>query len=137
MIGIRLCKMLQEHLKTGAIHTWQVNTETLACCGINRSIQIGPLVGALHYVGWAKPFGTVALLIPVDQTEACLARKRTPTGREGHPRAAPGTGDEAGGFAPRLRYVRWPVARTARRGRPLRGRDAGRPQSWYARTVAR
>ena len=72
MVGICLTKTLQERFEAAALKTWKVNTETLARCGINRRVQIGPLVGAMHHIGRTKPSGTVALLMPVDQSEACL-----------------------------------------------------------------
>ena len=72
MVGIRLTKTLQERFEAAAVKTRKVNTETLARCGIDRSVEVGPLVGAMHHIRRAKPSGTVALLMPADQSEACL-----------------------------------------------------------------
>jgi hypothetical protein len=58
MVGICLTKTLQERFEAAALKTWKVNTETLARCGIDRSVQIGPLVGAMHHIGRTKPSGT-------------------------------------------------------------------------------
>ncbi len=72
MVGIRLTKTLQERFEAAAIKTRKVNTETLARGWIDRSVEVGPLVGAMYHIRRAKPSGTVALLMPADQSEACL-----------------------------------------------------------------
>lgn len=74
MIGVRLAKVFQECLETGAVQPRQVKAKALPRRGIDRGIEIGPFVGALHDVRRAKPLGTVALLVPVDQPKACLVK---------------------------------------------------------------
>lgn len=72
MVGIHLAEAFQECLETGAVQARQTKAKTLACCRIYCGVEVGPLIGAVHDVRRAKPLGTVALLVPVDQSEACL-----------------------------------------------------------------
>jgi hypothetical protein len=74
MIGIDLTEVPKELLETHPIHARQVKAETLARDGIDRGVEIGPLVGAADDVGWTKAFRTVTSLVPVDQSKACLVK---------------------------------------------------------------
>src|SRR5215207_4314122 len=71
MIGIDLTEAPKELLETHPIHARQVKAETLARDGIDRGVEIGPLVGAADDVGWTKAFRAVTSLVPVDQSKAC------------------------------------------------------------------
>ncbi len=72
MVGICFTEALQERLKTQAIHARQVMREALSAGGIERGIEVGPLVGSPDGVGRAKALGTIAPSVPVDQTKACF-----------------------------------------------------------------
>jgi hypothetical protein len=72
MLSICFAQVLQKRLKTQAIDAGQVKREALATGGIERCIEIGPLVGSSDDVGRAKAPGTISPSVPVDQPKACF-----------------------------------------------------------------
>src|SRR5918993_2765796 len=72
MVSICFAQVLQKRLKTQAIHARQVKAQALAAGGIERCIEIGPLVGASDDVGRAKALRTISPSVPVDQSKACF-----------------------------------------------------------------
>jgi hypothetical protein len=74
MIGIDLTEVPKELLETHPIHARQVKAETLACGGIDRGVEVGPLVGAADDVGRTKAFRAVSSSVPLDQSKARLIK---------------------------------------------------------------
>src|SRR5215208_325045 len=72
MLRVGFGELFEEYLQTSAIHPRQVKAEALSRGGLDRRIEVSPLVGAPHHVGRAKAFGTVAPPVPVDQPETGL-----------------------------------------------------------------
>src|SRR5919199_2832180 len=74
MLGVGFRELFEEYLQTSAIHPRQVKAEALSCGGLDRRIEVSPLVGAPHDVGRAKAFGAVAPPVPVDQAKTRLVK---------------------------------------------------------------
>lgn len=72
VLGVGLGQMFQEHLETNTVHPRQVGAEALSRRGIDRRVEVGPLVNAAHDPGRAESPRTIAPLVPVDQSEARL-----------------------------------------------------------------
>ncbi len=69
MIGVGFGELIEESLQAPTVHPGQIKAEALSRDGVERRIQVGPLLSAPDDVGWAKPFGTVAPSVPVDQAK--------------------------------------------------------------------
>ncbi len=69
VVGVGFRESVEETLQASCVHPGQVKAEALSRCGLERRIQVGPLVGAPDDVGRAKAFGAVALPMPVDEAE--------------------------------------------------------------------
>jgi hypothetical protein len=71
-IGFR--EPFEETLQAPTVHPRKIKAEALSRCRLERSIQIGPLVGSSHDVGWTKPLRTVSPPVPVDESETSLVK---------------------------------------------------------------
>lgn len=60
MVSLCFSQMLQESLKTKAIHAGQVKAEALSAGGIYSRVEVDPLVGVPHDVGRAKALRVIA-----------------------------------------------------------------------------
>jgi hypothetical protein len=70
VVGVGFRESVEETLQASCVHLpGQVKAEALSRCGLERRIEVGPLVGAPDDVGRAKAFGAVALPMPVDEAE--------------------------------------------------------------------
>ncbi len=69
MLGVALREFVEEHLQASVVHPRQIQAEALSGGGLDRRVQVGPFVGALHYIGWSEPRGAVASPMPVDESE--------------------------------------------------------------------
>ena len=72
VLGVGFGDLFEERLQAPTVHPWQIQTETLSCCGLERRIKVGPLVGTPNDVGRTKALRTVALCVPVDETKTRL-----------------------------------------------------------------
>jgi hypothetical protein len=60
MVRIAFGELIEEDLQASGVHPRQVKTKALSGGGLHRCVEVGPLVGASHEVGRAKPLRTVA-----------------------------------------------------------------------------
>jgi len=44
VVGLGLGKLFEEDLQASTVHPGQIKTEALSRCGLDRRIQVGPLV---------------------------------------------------------------------------------------------
>src|SRR5215204_6449083 len=72
VLGVGFREPFEERLQAPTVHPWQIQTETLSRRGLERSIQVGPLVGTPNDVGRTKALRTVALPVPVDEAKTGL-----------------------------------------------------------------
>src|SRR5918995_4585944 len=72
VVGVGFREPFEETLQASCVHPGQVHTEALSRCGLERRIEVGPLVGAPDDVGWTKAFGTVSPPVPVDEAKTCF-----------------------------------------------------------------
>src|SRR5215208_2660204 len=69
VVGVGLGKLFEEDLQTSTVIPGQIETEALSRCGLDRRIQVGPLVGALDDVGRSASPRTVSPPMPVDEAK--------------------------------------------------------------------
>ena len=69
MVRVGFRQFVEEHLQAYVIHPRQVQAEALSRCGLHCRVQIGPLVGAPHYIWRAEAPGAIASLVPADEPE--------------------------------------------------------------------
>src|SRR5215204_4359197 len=72
VLGVGFGEPFEERLQAPTVHPWQIQTEPLSCCGLERRIEVGPLVGTPNDVGRTKALRTVALCVPVDEAKTGL-----------------------------------------------------------------
>src|SRR5829696_950363 len=72
MVGVAFREFVEEDLQASVVHPRQIKRKALSGRWLHRRVQVGPLVGASHDVGRAKPFRAVAPRVPVDEPETRL-----------------------------------------------------------------
>src|SRR5215203_854497 len=72
VLGVGFGEPFEERLQAPTVHPWQIQTETLSCCGLERRIEVGPLVGTPNDVGRTKALRIVAPPVPVDEAKTGL-----------------------------------------------------------------
>src|SRR5688500_7995581 len=72
VFGVSLRELAEEYLQASVVHPRQLQAEALSGCGLHRRVEVGPLVGASHHLGWTESLGAVAPPVPADEPEACL-----------------------------------------------------------------
>src|SRR5215207_11053422 len=72
VVGVGLGELFEEGLQASTVHPRKIEAEALSRRGLDRRIQIGPLVGAPDDVGWTKPLRTVSSPMPVDEAKTCF-----------------------------------------------------------------
>jgi hypothetical protein len=75
MIGVAFREFVEADLQASIVHPRQVKTKALSGRGLHRRVEVGPLVGASHDVGRAKPFRALAPGVPVDEPEKRASSK--------------------------------------------------------------
>src|SRR5918994_188578 len=76
VVGVGLGELFEEDLQASTVHPGQIKTEALSRCGLDRHIQVGPLVGALDDVGRSEPPRTVSPPMPGDGAKTCFAESQ-------------------------------------------------------------
>src|SRR5215213_3889061 len=74
VVGVGFGNLFEERLQAPTVHSRKIKTEAFSRCGLDRRVEVGPLVGALDDVGRAKALRTVTPPVPVDQAKTCFIK---------------------------------------------------------------
>src|SRR3712207_4565502 len=69
VVGVGFGELFEETLQAPTVHPGQVKAEALSRCGLERRIEVGPLVGAPDDVGWTKTLRAVSPPVPIDEAK--------------------------------------------------------------------
>jgi hypothetical protein len=74
VIGVGFGELFEERLQASTVHPQKIKTEALCRCGLERRVEVGPLLGAAEDVGWTKPLRAVSPPVPVDEAKTRLVK---------------------------------------------------------------
>ena len=74
VLGVGFGDLFEERLQALTVHPRKIETEAFARCGLDRCVEVGPLIGAANDVGRAKALRTVTPPVPVDEAKTCFIK---------------------------------------------------------------